>query len=420
MSYLDNGVVRLGVDLNLGGAITYLSPAGTNRELNVINSHDWGRQVQLSFYSGPVPFKPPGARVQKTWAGLGWNPIQSGDCFGHESRVLVHTNDGRMIYVKCVPMQWPLENVPGDCEFEVWLSLEGPVVKARCRLTNHRDDKTWYDGRGQELPAVYVNAPFHRLMTYTGDKPFTGGALTRIEKPFTMSDPWAHWMATESWAAQVNDSGWGLGVWHPGVYDFVGGFYGQPGEGGPKDAPTGYISPSRPEILDHNIVYDYRYELVLGTLGEIRRYIYDHSSAPQPPVFRFERDRQGWHYRHARDTGWPIRGELDVGLEPDKPQLISPVFLVRAEQAPRLVLEAAFAAGGTNAAVSWRRLDQAGFPAGQSLSFPVVSDGKFRRYSVDLSASEAYRGTIMQLRLEPEPAGRPGGRVRLRSVKLSQ
>ena len=28
MSYLDNGVIRLGVDLNVGGAITYLSVAG--------------------------------------------------------------------------------------------------------------------------------------------------------------------------------------------------------------------------------------------------------------------------------------------------------------------------------------------------------------------------------------------------------
>ena len=30
MSYIENGDIRLGVDLNLGGAITYLAPA-TNR-----------------------------------------------------------------------------------------------------------------------------------------------------------------------------------------------------------------------------------------------------------------------------------------------------------------------------------------------------------------------------------------------------
>ena len=102
----------LGVDLNLGGAITYLAPA-TNRELNVINSHDWGRQVQLSYYSGPNPFHPPGTVVSTNWQSLGWNPIQSGDCFGFKPTLLKHSNTGRRLYTKLVPMQWPLKNVPG-------------------------------------------------------------------------------------------------------------------------------------------------------------------------------------------------------------------------------------------------------------------------------------------------------------------
>ena len=45
MTYVDNGVVRLGVDLNLGGAITWLSKSKS--DLNLINSWDWGRQVQM-------------------------------------------------------------------------------------------------------------------------------------------------------------------------------------------------------------------------------------------------------------------------------------------------------------------------------------------------------------------------------------
>ena len=150
--------------------------------MNLINTHDWGRQVQLSYYSGPVPFNPPGTRMSKAWEFIGWNPIQSGDCYGHEARVVKHTNNGRSIYVKCIPMHWPLDNIPGECECEVWLELSGPAVKARCRLTNHRPDKTQYSARHQELPAVYVNGPFYRLMTYTGERPFSGDALTRIEK----------------------------------------------------------------------------------------------------------------------------------------------------------------------------------------------------------------------------------------------
>ncbi len=102
MSYLDNGTIRLGVDLNLGGSITYLADA--DDRINIINNHDWGRQIQMSFYSGPQPFTPDGKQPSKTWAGLGWNPIQSGDYASNRSSIVEHRNDGKSIYVKCVPM----------------------------------------------------------------------------------------------------------------------------------------------------------------------------------------------------------------------------------------------------------------------------------------------------------------------------
>jgi hypothetical protein len=71
MSWLDNGRIRLGVDFSIGGAITWLSEAGGP---NMINSYDWGRQIQMSFYSGPVPFAPRGATISPNWKVLGWNP----------------------------------------------------------------------------------------------------------------------------------------------------------------------------------------------------------------------------------------------------------------------------------------------------------------------------------------------------------
>src|SRR4051812_45885470 len=75
-SFLDNGTLRLGVDLDVGGAITYLSLSG--KERNVVNSWDWGRQIQMSYYSGPVPFVVGAKRPAKHWQHLGWNPIQAG------------------------------------------------------------------------------------------------------------------------------------------------------------------------------------------------------------------------------------------------------------------------------------------------------------------------------------------------------
>jgi len=77
MSYLDNGTIKLGIDLNRGGAITYLSPAKEDK--NVVNSFDFGRQIQMSYYAGPVPFVVGDKEPAKHWRHLGWNPIQTGD-----------------------------------------------------------------------------------------------------------------------------------------------------------------------------------------------------------------------------------------------------------------------------------------------------------------------------------------------------
>jgi hypothetical protein len=51
-------------------------------------------------------------------------------------------------------------------------------------------------------------------------------------------------------------------------------------------------------------------------------------------------------------------------------------------------------------------------------TFPVTGDGQMRAYSVDLAGSERYRGLVTQLRIDPQPAGRAGDRVRLKTVRL--
>ncbi|MGD9749345.1 MAG: hypothetical protein AB7V57_23595, partial [Verrucomicrobiales bacterium] len=78
MSFLENGQIKVGVDLTHGGAVVFLAKPGGR---NLINNFDLGRQVQLSFFSGPVPFRAEGQEPAKHWSHLGWNPIQSGDDF---------------------------------------------------------------------------------------------------------------------------------------------------------------------------------------------------------------------------------------------------------------------------------------------------------------------------------------------------
>ena len=253
MSYLDNGQIRLGLDLSIGGAVTWLSDANTSA--NLINSYDWGRQVQLSFYSGPVPFKPAGAEIKKEWEGLGWNPIQAGDSYHHGSKVLACRNDGKTLAVKCVPMIWPLNDVPAQCVFECEYRLAGKTVEVTNRLHNQRADLMQYPGRTQELPAIYTNGPWYKLVSYLGAQPFTHGkTTTMVDRHDGKGWPWVSFFAPEQWAALLDANDRGLGVFNAGVYRLSGGFAGAPkGRGGPKDSQTGYLAPNGDEILDHNI-----------------------------------------------------------------------------------------------------------------------------------------------------------------------
>lgn len=413
MSYLENGSIKVGVDLDLGGAITWLSTVdGVNR----VNNFDHGRQIQLSYFSGPVPFETPDQKPSEHWRHLGWNPIQAGDDFRNGSEVLEHRNDGREIYVKCRPLQWPLDGVPGECFFESWLALDGVALVARARITMERSDQTQYPARLQELPALYANADYHRVVSYTGARPYADEAAEVMPRSET-KHPWTFWIGTEQWSALLDEKDEGLGLITPGRYWFTGGFAGRPGGSDTHATDTGYLAGQGLEILDHNAVHEFRYEVVVGSLAEIRARAATH--APKsPPVWKFSNDRQGWHYRDARDTGWPLGGMLEVVADGGDPQIVSPVTLWNAEVAPFLVIEAAFETGESRATLYWRRLGEAGPGPEDHVTFPVPEDGAFHEIVVPLGESASYRGPIVQLRLDPVSQGRPEARVKIRSISL--
>jgi len=402
---IDNGKLQVGLDLSRGGAITHLSRVGGP---NFVNNHDLGRQIQMSYYSGPVPYEPDGKKPMPFWASLGWNPIQSGDVYGHASKVLESKFEKTKAYVKCVPMHWPLNNVPGECVFESWVELKGNAVQVRQRITNNRPDKTQYQGRPQELPAVYLNGPWHKLMTYTGDKPYTNAPTVEIPKrPWDENGPWTTFFTPECWAALVDDNGDGVGVWSPGNPRLSGGFVGEPGKGGTLDGPTGYISPIKHEILDHNIAFDSECALIVGSLAEIRKWVYAQRKLPKTPSWNFKRDRQGWHYFNATDTGWPIQNGLNVVLEKPDPYLVSPASYWLAAQGGTLAMEVS-GEPKSMGEVFWARQDAPSFSADRRVAFQFPGGGNRHVVRVPLNQHPEYRGAITQIRIDPVPNGSPG------------
>ena len=416
MAYLDNGEVRIGMDLALGGAVTFI--ASKDHPGNIINSADLGRQIQMSHYSGSWPFAVGDKKPHRAWAGLGWNPIQTGDCYMNPSKVVEHRNDGQELYIKCIPMQWPLNNVPGDCVFETWTTLEGPVIHMRYRCTNQRQDKTQYRPCPQELPAVYTISKLWRLMSYTGDQPFTQDKLTHVTNDFHKPWPWTRFVATERWAALVNDENWGLGVFKDDGGEFHGGIYGDARSDNPKDGSTAYVAPIHMENFDCNIVYEHRTEFMVGQLGDIRRR-FNQMATQTPPAWRFVRDRQHWTMRNATDQGFPLQGEWRIKFGEKKPRLESGIRCWRAERAATMNLEIAYTGRATTARILWQRLDDSKYDLKKSLPLELEPDGQFHSYRLDLASSPAYRGLITGLAIEPVAQPRPGEEMAIKTMVMS-
>ena len=59
------------------------------------------------------------------------------------------------------------------------------------------------------------------------------------------------------------------------------------------------------------VAYLDAYDLVVGSLRQIRAYAYAHRPDPRP-VYRFAANRQHWWEWNATDTGMPMAGALRV------------------------------------------------------------------------------------------------------------
>jgi len=272
---IDNDTLHVKVDLTRGGAICYISKSSDNR--NIINIADEGRYVQQSYYAGKsLDRKAEGQ--SHSWSPWSWNPIQVGDAFRNRAKILDYKKSGNTIYVKCTPMLWDMNNKPAEAEMEQWTTLSGNVLKVKNKLTCHRTDTIYGEGKmnDQELPAVYPISALKNLYTYFGNQPFTNAELTNPQSIYLSSGFWGRYnndVVTENWMAYVDDTKWGIGVYNPICTNFLAGMHIRPDGEADSDA-TSYIAPVKKYALNRNSVFEYDYYLIVGELTEIRGAVY--------------------------------------------------------------------------------------------------------------------------------------------------
>ena len=439
MRYLSNGRVKLGIDLSIGGAVTWLSDK-KNGGVNMINSSDWGRQIQLSYYSGPVPYiGPNGEQPYEGWRNLGWNPIQSGDCYGFQSKVISFEKAGNTMTVWTVPMLWPNRNLPAECIFKCVYTLTDYGFCLDATIINSRSDTTQYAARSQEMPAVYTNGRWYKLVSYLGDNPFQNEQTTvLVDRGDGNGWPWLYYYCPERWSALLDDNNTGLGVYQPESASFASGFFGGDGlkgVGGAKDGQTGYIAPLSKMILDYNIERTYRAYFIVGSLDEIRSRVYEiaEETLPELPAWTFESDRCCWTYSgSARDKGYPINECLNVSFNPaPQGKIVGPDTFWRAEEAPVLEIDAELllndAQPGEEASLTVTLTplssydlvadtEQHSAPSVISVRLPVLADGTRNTWTVDLSQVGGYTGAFKSISIGLPTTRR--GEIKVYSVRL--
>jgi len=275
---LDNGVLTVKLDLTHGGAIGYISKSGSPR--NLVNSADEGRYIQQSYYAGQAMNRRAEGQ-SPAWSPWSWNPIQGGDAHRNRAKVLQFQPSRNSFYVKCIPLLWDMNNQPAEAEMEQWTTLKANVIHVRNRLTCHRTAALYGDelAKDQELPAVYPISALNNLYTYLGPSPFANAAPTNLPVINLASGFWgAYTNVSEHWMAFVDDHQWGMGIYNAQCTRFLAGRSGAAGKE-TRDSSTSYIAPIKKAVLRKNSVYEYQYEIIIGTLDEIRKQINTHANA---------------------------------------------------------------------------------------------------------------------------------------------
>lgn len=407
---LDNGVVRVELDLTAGGAITHISKVGHNE--NMVNIHDRGRMIQQSYYAGQSLNRQAEGQSPH-WSPWSWNPIQVGDAFGNSGKVLEAEIVDEVAYTKTHPLLWDMNNEFGQCHLEQWTRLDDNKIHVRNKITTFRDaDDPWTSQHQapQELPAIYTTGNFACLYTYIGDRPWENQPLTRIINDKHDGFLWDGYTAAEYWAANVTSTGpdaWGLGVFNTGTKKHNGGYTGNPHKrgGGPKDGPTAHIAPIGKRSIGRNDEWEYEYTLIVGTLDEIRQYAYDHRPAwitgEITWLFDSDGDTAGWQANsHVREAN-VAEGVYTLQIAGNDPQIsVSSISLPTSSQTLHLRMKNQ--TSKNTATLFWANA-QGGFGAsGHHKSFWVSSqDTDYQEYHINLSTLAGWQGSITQLRFDP-------------------
>ncbi|MCP4312934.1 MAG: hypothetical protein GY790_16865, partial [Bacteroidetes bacterium] len=231
--------------------------------------------------------------------------------------------------------------------------------------------------------------------------------------------PWSRFQATEGWAALVNEENIGMAVYSPHTERFLGGFTGEEGTGSTFDIPCGYICPVGDIVLDHNIDFSYEYVIVTGMLNDMRKDIYDlhREYRMNLPVYDFDEGRQGWYYKNAEDSGWPIEGKLIIHPLGEECTLWGPEHSYQSGEIKEIEIVAAFDSDAGKFQFLWNRIEGSEKTGQESLDIDIVPGAGLNTYRIDPGELPGFKGLITGIRLEFSDL-KPTDRIDIESIEF--
>jgi hypothetical protein len=290
---IDNGSVKVGIDREKGGAITWLSSLGYPR--NMVNIADPGRLIQQSYYAGRSLDRTSEGQ-SKAWSPWSWNPIQGGGVGasggeGTWSRVIRFEKKANALYSETVPKLWDMPDEEADAVMRQWTTLEpmmSGVVCVQCEIQTMRSEgDRWGETRRspQEVPACYFTRNFKAVRSYLG----RGKWRTEHQPP---GPPWGRANPPRKAMGLFAASGQGVAVFSPtsgASWNF--GPHGRGLSDDPSDGPCMHVAPIDHVMLGHKSTFRYRYWLIVGDDHQIAdrldalwtKYSAEQSQLGEPP-----------------------------------------------------------------------------------------------------------------------------------------
>lgn len=275
--YFENERYRIGVLLSWGGGISYIEDKadGDDTVTNLINRFDAGRLIQQSYYGVSTEEYNTAYSFGSLWS---YNPVQGGDAKNNASKIVAFdfatdAEGNTSVYVKCRPKDWAQDNMSTPSYMEDTVTLTPKAIYVNNRFVDFSGFNN--PSRHQELPAFYTISYLGNFCYYNGSAPWTDGEYETLpdEGFWSGRDSAYHKIVegnTETWAAWVNDDGYGIGLFVPDTEIMCAGRFDYDGSKNPKGRATSYVAPLREFAITSYTPFEYGYVIASGTVSEMR------------------------------------------------------------------------------------------------------------------------------------------------------